>query len=62
LIVCGLDLVALFVVHVFGAEHRRATLRLRLRLSETNEKPPTVFGRTESLKIEAVREQQGQAS
>ena len=60
LIVCGLYLVALFVVHVFGEEHRRTTLRLRL--SEANEKPPTVFGRTQSPKIEVVREQQGQSS
>jgi phosphatidylserine synthase len=60
LIVSGLYLVALFVVHVFGEEHRRTTLRLRL--SEANEKPPTVFGRTQSPRIEAVRQQQGQSS
>jgi phosphatidylserine synthase len=60
LIVCGLCLVALFVVQIFGAEHRRTTLRLRL--SEANEKPPTVFGRTQLPEIEAVREQQGQSS
>ncbi len=55
LIVCGLYLVALSVVHVFGAEHRRTTLRLRL--SEANEKPPTVFGQAQLPKIEAMREQ-----
>jgi hypothetical protein len=60
LIVCGLYLVALFVVHVFGMEHRRTTLRLRL--SEANEQPPTVLGRVRPAKIEVVREQQGQSS
>ena len=60
LIVCGLYLAVLFVVQVFGAEHRRATLRLRL--SEANEKPPAVLTRTQSLRIEAVRQQQGQSS
>ena len=55
LIVSGLYLVALFVVHVFGSEHRRTTLRLRL--SEANEKPPTVFRRMQSpRKIEALRD------
>ncbi|MDP2995863.1 MAG: hypothetical protein Q8N47_00155 [Bryobacterales bacterium] len=59
LIVCGLCLAALFVVHIFGTEHRRTTLRLRL--SEANEKPPTVFGRTHLPEIEAMRQQQGQS-
>lgn len=36
-IVCCLYLGALLVVQVFGAEHRRT--KLRLRLSEMNEKP-----------------------
>lgn len=60
LIVCGLYLVALFVVQVFGTDYRRT--KARLRLSEANEKPPTVFGPTKLPKIEAVREHQGQLS
>lgn len=59
LIVCGLCLVALFVVHIFGTEHRRTTLRLRL--SEANEKPPTVFGQKQLPEIEAMREHHEQS-
>ncbi len=59
-VVCILYLVALFVVHVFGTDYRRT--RVRLRLSEANEKPPAAFGQTKLPELESAREHQGQLS
>lgn len=57
-VVCSLYLVALLVVQVFGAEHKRT--KMKLRLAEANQVPEPAFGKVELPDVKAIREQQGQ--
>ncbi len=58
-VVCSLYLVALLVVQIFGAEHRKT--KMKLRLAEANQAPEPAFGQVQLPEVEAIREQQRQS-